>query len=348
MAAARATRSWFVSKTSAAPVHRREEILSAHPDVAAGARLADLLASSGALRACTTQRTARGGLGLPRHRRPSRTSECSRAAWWEVRSCSWRSWPLEGRPRLQRDDGVDELERSGGDHARARGDARRRRPVRVPHRLPAPRRRRRRAAPKPSARRARAGTVARDADGDGHRAATCEAPEIAIETGDDCDDASGALYPGGPGGCSERPDGTPIVFPGGSPRGACQTGTRTCNADGRWGRAWRGRARGGDRLHAGRGRRLRRQQLHGVPVRAGRVAAVRREGTGPCKMGRTSCQPDGTYGACEGNVDPGPKDCASAGDDDCNGTPDREEAVCQCPGGMAPGTTRACNTHPGP
>jgi len=46
-------------------------------------------------------------------------------------------------------------------------------------------------------------------------------------------------------------------------------------------------------------------------------------------------------------VEPKARNCGGVDDDNCNGIADREEPECQCPGGGAPGTTRACNGHPG-
>jgi hypothetical protein len=47
------------------------------------------------------------------------------------------------------------------------------------------------------------------------------------------------------------------------------------------------------------------------------------EGRGICRMGTMTCQPDGQFGACAGDVTPGVESCANLGqDDDCDGTPD--------------------------
>lgn len=63
---------------------------------------------------------------------------------------------------------------------------------------------------------------------------------------------------------------------------------------------------------------------------------------GVCEFGVETCS-NGVWGSCEGSVQPGPRDCASSQDNDCNGTPDRdEEDHCEC----VIGETRACNEHP--
>jgi hypothetical protein len=75
--------------------------------------------------------------------------------------------------------------------------------------------------------------VAKDADGDGHRSASCKAPSgPTIQAGDDCDDADAQLYPGHPEDCSVLPDGTTATWPTGSPAGACQYGKISCQMDG--------------------------------------------------------------------------------------------------------------------
>jgi len=75
--------------------------------------------------------------------------------------------------------------------------------------------------------------LAKDDDGDGHRAASCKSLGGAVvQAGDDCDDQNPKLYPGANAQCSEIADGGVILFPGGTPKGPCQYGTQTCNADG--------------------------------------------------------------------------------------------------------------------
>ncbi|HEY3252537.1 MAG TPA: hypothetical protein VGJ91_01265, partial [Polyangiaceae bacterium] len=77
--------------------------------------------------------------------------------------------------------------------------------------------------------------TARDADGDGHRAASCAATGLEINGGDDCDDSDPMVYPTKTAVCSETAAGKSVSFPGGSPKGTCSLGTKVCQADGKFG-----------------------------------------------------------------------------------------------------------------
>ncbi|WP_437732433.1 hypothetical protein [Sorangium sp. So ce1335] len=67
------------------------------------------------------------------------------------------------------------------------------------------------------------------------------------------------------------------------------------------------------------------------------------EGVGACKAGVRRCQPDGqAFGACEGAVVPGPEDCGTSGDDDCDGETNEADAGCVC----EPGQIEACYNGP--
>lgn len=63
---------------------------------------------------------------------------------------------------------------------------------------------------------------------------------------------------------------------------------------------------------------------------------------GVCKLGTSTCG-NSEWGSCLGNIDPGPRDCSSADDNDCDGSPDNTvDEACQC----EVGTTRPCDEHP--
>ena len=65
---------------------------------------------------------------------------------------------------------------------------------------------------------------------------------------------------------------------------------------------------------------------------------------GSCKMGKSTCQ-NGAWSACVGNIDPAPRDCTSANDNDCDGKPDNTvDAVCKCASGASP---QICDQHLG-
>lgn len=66
------------------------------------------------------------------------------------------------------------------------------------------------------------------------------------------------------------------------------------------------------------------------------------EGKGICKPGSQTCQPDGTWGACSGDVTPGVEDCATPEDDNCNGSANEASAGCVC----VPDAATECYTGP--
>ncbi|WP_437277126.1 hypothetical protein WME90_38705 [Sorangium sp. So ce375] len=67
------------------------------------------------------------------------------------------------------------------------------------------------------------------------------------------------------------------------------------------------------------------------------------EGVGVCAPGVRRCQPDGqSFGECEGAVVPGPEDCGTPVDDDCDGATNEPDAGCEC----TPGQVRTCYSGP--
>lgn len=179
-----------------------------------------------------------------------------------------------------------------------------------------------------------------DKDGDGHLVAGCSAGGVLLP-GDDCADGDPTAYPGG--ACTKRPDGSDVVFPNGTPLGACKGGTWTCTT--------------------------------GTPICEGVVAPEPTENcalkndancdgvpddgcdcppntTGecgnvdglplPCKKGTRQCSAAGKWGPCVDNVEPKARDCSTAADNDCSGEADGTEAACLCPGGVAQGASASC------
>ncbi len=189
-----------------------------------------------------------------------------------------------------------------------------------------------------------------DKDQDGHPTTRCEVSQgivVEITLGDDCDDGTAQLYPGHPMDCAEGPDGGVLTFPGGQPVGACKFGKKSCLADGTVSpcvgavgptpvtsctptidEACTGNA------------------TEGCTCTTGQTTPCGTSSVGVCVKGISTCLANNTFGPCVGNIEPGPRNCAAATDNDCNGAGDNGEAACQCPGGGAPGTARACNTHP--
>lgn len=125
--------------------------------------------------------------------------------------------------------------------------------------------------------------------------------------------------------------------------GACAEGTQTCREDGSWGSCSIAPAVSDDCSITSDD-----STCDGVPN--GGCACVSDdqvtcgpERIGICASGISSCV-NGEYSACVGAVYAKARDCRSSLDNDCDGSTDNTvDSVCQC----VPGTTEACNTHPG-
>jgi hypothetical protein len=183
-----------------------------------------------------------------------------------------------------------------------------------------------------------------DKDGDGVAIKGCTVAGSVLP-GEDCADDDPTVFPGG--ACSKLSDGSTVTFPNGTPLGACKAGKWECSS--------------------------------GAPVCQGAVAPAPEENctlkndancngvpddgcdctpntTGPCgnvdslplpcKGGQRTCSAAGKWGDCIGNIEPSPRDCSSNVDNDCNGSPDRADAACSCPGAVSQGQKATC-TVPG-
>lgn len=187
-----------------------------------------------------------------------------------------------------------------------------------------------------------------DSDGDGHRTAKCTtAVATPIELGDDCDDKDALLFPGASVPCGENEQGMSLGIPANAV-GICKMGTKACDADGGL-PVCRG-AVGPQTVTSctpSVDEGCDGNPLQGCSCTTGQTTDCGSSAVGHCKKGTATCQGNGTFGACVGNIEPTTRDCTTSVDMNCNGTPDNQEAECQCAGGGAPGATRACNTHPG-
>ena len=66
------------------------------------------------------------------------------------------------------------------------------------------------------------------------------------------------------------------------------------------------------------------------------------KGVGLCTEGTRTCKDDGTFGPCDGEVNPTAETCATMGDDNCNGQVNEGGSGCIC----VPGATVPCYSGP--
>jgi len=123
-------------------------------------------------------------------------------------------------------------------------------------------------------------------------------------------------------------------------KGACGLETATCQNG-----EWLGckDTKGADTCEVGNDNSCNGTPNEGCPCANGATQACGHAAIGICKMGKSTCQ-NGVWGSCSGNVDPAPRDCTSALDNDCDGKPDSTvDSVCKC----ASGSSQVCGAHPG-
>jgi putative metal-binding protein len=78
----------------------------------------------------------------------------------------------------------------------------------------------------------------------------------------------------------------------------------------------------------------------GCACRVGDTQACGGQEVGACHAGTETCQSDGKWGPCSGEVPPGDEVCGNGIDDDCDGETDE---TCGC----TPGATQACGSEAG-
>jgi hypothetical protein len=153
---------------------------------------------------------------------------------------------------------------------------------------------------------------------------------ITVLAGDDCDDNNVNLYPGHSATCSELESGAPVTFPGGSPKGICKAGTKSCLADGKVSKC------GGlvapkteDCNTTAADEDCDGSNVNGCACTANQQVACGFT-RGACRAGTQTCA-NGAYGACVGSVAPAAENCSPTGGDlDCDGI-NGNAAVCSFP-----------------
>lgn len=178
-----------------------------------------------------------------------------------------------------------------------------------------------------------------DKDGDGHPLTGCIADGIALP-GDDCADGEPTVFPGG--SCTQTPDGTPILYPNNTPLGACKAGKWSCVA-GKSVCAGAVAPQATDNCALHNDENCNGSVDDGCDCTPGATSSCGNTGNLPlpCTAGVRECL-GGKWGECKGNTEPGPRNCSSPLDNDCNGAKDVGEAACNCAGNVPQGGTASC------
>jgi hypothetical protein len=184
--------------------------------------------------------------------------------------------------------------------------------------------------------------VALDADGDGFPAAACST-NIAtrkVEVGTDCDDSNSKLYPGASVECVGAGANDFI----GEPKGICKRGKLACDAGNPSAKPTCVGYVGPAKENCSTANVD--EDCDGNPVNGCACTAADNgmpcgSSIGECVAGTKLCVDNSL--TCQGAKPAAARDCASPKDNDCNGTPDNQEADCKCDG-SAIGTTGQCPT----
>jgi hypothetical protein len=184
--------------------------------------------------------------------------------------------------------------------------------------------------------------VALDNDGDGFPTADCTTniPTRKVDVGTDCDDANFKLYPGASVECVDV--GAPNFV--GAPKGICKRGKITCDPGNPKAKTkcigYVGPAATEDCKTLTIDEDCDGNAANGCMCSANDSGKACGATVGECVAGVTKCA--NNVLTCEGAKVAGPRDCTSPKDNDCNGTPDNQEADCKCDGMFGSGTLQAC------
>ena len=125
--------------------------------------------------------------------------------------------------------------------------------------------------------------------------------------------------------------------------GNCAKGTQTCSTAGQWGACSIQPASADSCSVKGDDATCNGKANEGCPCVTGDTQSCGPAAVGICKPGTATCT-NGVWGGCVGAVNKAARDCTSASDNDCDGSPDNTiDLVCTCTSGK----TQACGAHPG-
>jgi hypothetical protein len=182
--------------------------------------------------------------------------------------------------------------------------------------------------------------VARDRDGDGVTVAcVSKDPQRPIAQSQtlDCDDDAPGVVANSELDCT---DGS-FALPG---LGECRPGKKRCNADGTFGACSGVVGKKVESCSNNLDDDCDGTVNNGCTCSPGDTQPCGTSTVGICRKGTQTCVGGLWAASCTGAVFPQARACSSANDNDCNGTPDNQDASCKCDGTVAGGVTRACTT----
>lgn len=134
--------------------------------------------------------------------------------------------------------------------------------------------------------------------------------------------------------CDQRVDGTKIDFPGGVPQGSCKLGEQACK-EGKWGiceGAIEPKPR--DTCEEGNDDNCNGKATDHCKCNQGETESCG-SNVGECRAGTRTCDSNGNWGECKGEVKPSKEICGGGKDEDCNGLADMDDPKCNCLNGQS-------------
>ncbi len=197
-----------------------------------------------------------------------------------------------------------------------------------------------------------------DGPADGSNPDRCDTKDQDCDGNADDEQAAGgkscACDPSNPPKCSDSSQGTAIPGLDSSKDGVgiCKLGVRECvngvagACNGAVGPAEKNCASEADNDCNGT---ADKSETSACQCQSGQTQSCQTGQLGACAVGVQQCMFNGRSSAwspCKSTVTPA-TNCSSAGDENCNGVPDKSDLACKCqPGNVAVGQDRSCNSHP--